>query len=96
MNVLAKRYFRLPRREIGYLRFILESYDGLAFVRTLDPQEALVEIAFSDSRRQDAGALLCALVEELAMIETDPPEPGRYPDLQNTACGARKWARKRP
>lgn len=81
MNVLAKRYFRLPRREIGYLRFILESYDGLAFVRTLDPQEALVEIAFPDSRRQDADALLCALDEELAMTETAPPEPGRYPDL---------------
>jgi hypothetical protein len=81
LNILAKRYFRLPRREIGYLRFILESYDGLAFVRTLDPQEALVEIAFPDSRRQDAGSLLSALIEELAMIETAPPEPGRFPDL---------------
>ncbi len=81
MNILAKRYFRLPRQEIGYLRFILESYDGLAFVRTLDPQEALVEIAFPASRRQDADALLRALVEELAMIETASPEPGCYPDL---------------
>jgi hypothetical protein len=81
LNVLAKRYFRLPRREIGYLRFILESYDGLAFVRTLDPQEALVEIVFPDSRRRDADALLSSLVEELSIIETAPPEPGRYPEL---------------
>jgi hypothetical protein len=81
LNDLAKRYFRLSRREIGYLRFILESYDGLAFVRTLDPREALVEIAFPISRRQDAGRLLEALAEECAMVETAAPPSGRYPAL---------------
>ncbi len=35
-EIFIKRYFQLPRAEIGQLRFILESYDGLAFARTLD------------------------------------------------------------
>ncbi|NIQ93705.1 MAG: DUF4911 domain-containing protein, partial [Desulfuromonadales bacterium] len=31
-----KRHFLVDRRRIADLRFILESYDGLAFVRSLD------------------------------------------------------------
>jgi len=81
MESFEKRHFLLPRAEIGYLRFILESYDGLAFVRTLDPRPALIEIAFPLSRRHDAEALLAALVEECAMQSVPAPEPGRYPEI---------------
>lgn len=81
MEFFEKRHFLVPRAEIGYLRFILESYDGLAFVRTLDSREALVEIAFPRSRRQDAEALLAALADECAMQRMPPPEPGRYPEI---------------
>ena len=52
-KLFSKRYFQMPRAEIGHLRFILESYDGLAFARTLDNQLALVEIAYPPSRRHD-------------------------------------------
>lgn len=38
------RVFRVDRREIGYLRFTLESYDGMAVVSTLDPLTALIEV----------------------------------------------------
>jgi Domain of unknown function (DUF4911) len=81
MDEFDKRYFQLPRAEIGYLRFILESYDGLAFVRTLDSREALVEIAFHPSRREDAELLLTALVDECSMAVAPMPEVGIYPDL---------------
>jgi len=39
-----RRYFRVNREDIGYLTFILESYSGLAVVRTIDSKEALIEI----------------------------------------------------
>jgi hypothetical protein len=77
----VKRYYRLPREQIGYLRFLLESYDGLAFGRTLDPRAALVEIAFPPSRRRDAEDLLDALGVELALTEVPAPPPGLYPPL---------------
>ncbi len=35
-----QRQFRLSRREIGYLRFLVEGYDGLLFMRTLDGRSA--------------------------------------------------------
>ena len=38
----VNRYYRIDRKEIHYLRFILEGYGGVAVMRTLDPQKGLV------------------------------------------------------
>lgn len=78
---MLKSYYSLPRRQIGYLRFILESYDGLAFVSTLDNRQALVEIAYPASRCEDAQALLAALVEECAMTAVPGAAAAEYPPL---------------
>jgi hypothetical protein len=76
---LEKLYFLLPRSEIGFLRFILESYDGLGFARTLDPRQGLVEIAFPASRRLDVERLLGALAGEIGIKEV--PAPVLVPSL---------------
>ena len=71
----AKRYYRLEPFEIAWLRFILESYDGLAFVRSLDGRQALVEVAYPPSRAGDAEELLASLCSESSMREIPrPPE----------------------
>lgn len=71
----CKRYYQMSPTEIAWLRFILESYDGLAFVRSLDGKKALVEVAYSPSRKVDAEALLESLCAESSMQEVDtPPE----------------------
>ena len=76
----CKRYYRLSPAEIAWLRFVLESYDGLAFVRSLDGKKALVEIAYPPSRRADAEALLASLCAESSMQEIDtPPEALKNP-----------------
>lgn len=59
--------YLLPRQKIGYLRFILESYDGLAFARTLEAHTAVVEIAWPPSRQRDVEPLLAALQRECGM-----------------------------
>jgi len=74
----CKKYYLLPKAAIAYLKFILESYDGLAFVRTLDAREALVEIAYPPSRRADAEALLLTLAKETGMTETATPADEDY------------------
>jgi hypothetical protein len=73
MQRLKKRYFYLPRREIGYLRFILESYDGLTFMSTLDASTGLVEIGYPPSRVADVRELLDALTRELGWRESQAP-----------------------
>ena len=72
--VFHKRYYHVHRREIGFLRFLIESYDGLMFLRTLDNRKALIEIAYSPSRRHDAESLLAALTDETGMQPADSPE----------------------
>jgi len=73
------RCFRLERANIGYLRFILEGYDGLIFMRTLDPREALVEVTYAPACSADAEAVLAALAVECAM--TPAPRPATCPPL---------------
>jgi hypothetical protein len=73
-EIFSKRYFQLPRAEIGHLRFILESYDGLAFARTLDKLNGLVEIAYPRSRACDTEGLLKALAAEVGLREVATPE----------------------
>lgn len=78
--VFLKRIYQLPPSRIAFLRFLLESYDGLLFLRTLDRRRALVEISFAPSRRGDAEALLAALAGECAMVavvapSTEPSPP---------------------
>ena len=70
----VKRYYQLPRQEIGYLRFILEGYDGLAFARTLDSHKGLVEIAWPGNQGKDAERLMKELALEIGMTEVLPPE----------------------
>jgi hypothetical protein len=41
----AQRWpYRVDRREIAYLKFIVESYDNIALVTTLDPRAGIIEL----------------------------------------------------
>ena len=37
-----KRYYRIHRGQIHFLKFILEGYDGVAVLRTLNSEKGLV------------------------------------------------------
>ena len=66
-------YLRLPREEIAYVKFVFESYEGVAVVRTLDRRAAtLVVLAVPDFEAQ-AREIVRALVTEAACEETGPP-----------------------
>ncbi len=59
-----RHIFRVDRREINYLRVIIESYDGMAVVRTVDPQAALIEIQMSHGCEGLIFELLDSLVQD--------------------------------
>lgn len=40
----TKMVLKVDRRDVSYLRWTIESYDGIALVSTLDPALASVEI----------------------------------------------------
>ena len=59
------RFFRLRRRDIAYFKFILESYEGMAIVRTKDPYEAVVELMVAPGWEKDADEVLEGLQKEI-------------------------------
>jgi hypothetical protein len=59
------RYFRLRREDIAYFKFIIESYEGMAVVRTKDPHEAVVELMVAPGWEKDVEKVLEGLRKEM-------------------------------
>ncbi len=41
---MIKKYFRIKKEYIAPVQFIVEGYEGMASVTTIDPQEAVIRI----------------------------------------------------
>jgi len=41
---MRREIYRVKREDIDYIRNTIESYDGMAIVRTIDPKKALIEV----------------------------------------------------
>lgn len=66
------RYFRVQRKDIAFFKFIIESHEGMAVVRTKDPHEAIVELMIVPGWEKDVEEVLEGLKKEIA-IETISP-----------------------
>ncbi len=67
------RYFRVERRDLVYLKFILEAYEGLAVLSTVEREGAVVRIVYPHFSAADVDALLKALSEEISINEVPQP-----------------------
>ncbi|RJR41411.1 MAG: DUF4911 domain-containing protein [Desulfobacteraceae bacterium] len=65
-----KVLYRIPTQDIAYLRMIIESYDGMAVVRTVDPRAALVELQISPG----CETLVQEILDHLTIQENIPLE----------------------
>jgi hypothetical protein len=63
----VSRYFRLNRKDIAYFKFIIESYEGMAVVRTKDPHEAIVELMVAPGWEKDLDKVLEGLGKEITI-----------------------------
>ena len=70
---MASRFFRLPLSEIGYVRMIVESYDGLAAVRSLGGGRGEIEWLLGEGMEQEADALAERLAKEVGMVAISRP-----------------------
>jgi hypothetical protein len=77
------RYFRVRRRDLVYLKFILEAYEGVALLSTIDPEGAIVRISNTGFFESDLDGVMRAMAKELEIMEVPPPEgrPDGLPDL---------------
>ena len=63
---------KIPPQEIAYLTFILESYEGVAIMRTIDPREGLVELMVSPDYQEEIRAILKDLGQQFPITERAP------------------------
>lgn len=59
------RHLILPPAEIHYLRFILEGYEGIGMVTTLDPKLGLVRLSVAPGCEEEIDRILTTEKEEL-------------------------------
>lgn len=72
-------FLSVPRKEIAYVKFIIESYEGVAVTRTLDRRAALIALLVAPDFLPQARAIVTALVTEAGCCEV--PRPAGWTDL---------------
>ena len=68
-----EKYFRVQRKNIAFVKFILEAYDGMAVMRTLDPYEGVVELIIAPDFEKEVNEILDSLRDEVELHPIDPP-----------------------
>jgi hypothetical protein len=72
MTGITVRQFRLSPYDIVLMQYLLEGYEGLFSVTTLDPAEARIEVAIMPDFFDDAKKILDALHEDVLFAEAEP------------------------
>ncbi len=68
----VKKYYRIDRREICFLKFILEGYEGLALLSTYDSEKGIVVLKIAPGCEAEANCLMQSLQKDI-MIEEHRP-----------------------
>ena len=63
----VKRYYRVDRRKIAFLRFIFEAYDGLAIIETLNPESGVIVLYIAPGCEADVDMVLTDLSADIMM-----------------------------
>lgn len=61
----VSRLYTVERKQVGYIKFIFEAYDGIAVVETIAPQTALIKLHIAPGCESDVDGVLAALGREI-------------------------------
>ena len=63
------RYFRVDRRQLVYLKFILEAYEGMSTLSTVEKSGVTVSLTVPAGFVHDMDRLIAALQSEITLVE---------------------------
>jgi hypothetical protein len=69
-------YLEIRPQDIAYIKFILESYEEVGIIRTVERKKAVVVLLAVEDYVETAHALVKSLQQEITLTEIPPP-----PDL---------------
>ncbi len=74
---LREIFLEILPEDIAYLKFIIESYEGVGIIRTVDQKRAIVDLLVVEDFMQTALSILDALQEDVSLTEIPrPPDIG--------------------
>jgi hypothetical protein len=53
-----RRYYQIDRKEICFVKSIIEAYDGIAVLRTVDPKKAVIELSVAPGCEEEIKEIL--------------------------------------
>jgi len=59
-----KRYYYLDRKNIGFIRFIFEAYDGIAVISTVNSEKNLILLRIAPNCEEEVDAVLNCLAKD--------------------------------
>ena len=66
-------YLEICPSDIAYLKFILESYEEVGIIRTIDRKKAVIVLLAVADFVEVARAVIKSLQQEITLIEIPPP-----------------------
>lgn len=67
----TRRRYRVDRRQISFVKFILEAYDNVAGMSTLDSRLAVVQITIAPGCETMVDGILDSIASEVALRPVD-------------------------
>lgn len=67
LRTVVKNY-RVDKKDIGYIRYIFEAYEGIAVVSTLSSEEGVVALRIAPGCEEEVEELVSHLGETIEMV----------------------------
>jgi hypothetical protein len=73
-----EQYYRVDRRQIAFIKFIFEAYDGIAGMRTTNPIKGIIKVHIAPGCEEQVDRILQDLKKEILIqrIATESSESG--------------------
>lgn len=65
------QYYTVPRKSLAYFKFIIEAYDGVAVMETMDPAVAVIKLRVAPGCLADAADVVRELNREVMVTPVE-------------------------
>lgn len=72
-----RKYFRIDRGQIAFLKFILEGYDGAAVLSTVDPGAGIIVLDIGPGCEAEVNLIINDLSREIRIEPLSGPPPNQ-------------------
>ncbi|MBU2622881.1 MAG: DUF4911 domain-containing protein [Proteobacteria bacterium] len=80
---ITKRYYRVERKDISFLKFIFEAYDGIAVITTVDRPEGIIMFRIPPGCENDVDTVLQDLGKNMMIEEYIPDTNDEFVKSRN-------------